>query len=1034
MTIAAVNDAVSTAFGRLWKGLELTWRLPQRAPKNPVTARPAAAWPTWDPAKPAPLAKDAQNWFYTTVVFPKTLHGLPLAGKQAYIYINGYCPFTLWLDGEEKYREQHVWYATGPLADPVVLQIEPGREYRLVLCLEPTDTPFNFSPVNVIVNPLPAVEAMWEVMTAFAELKMAEALATQSGVATELALVEQAAAVLDLAALAKDHWPTFLASVAAMERKLQPFAAAAKEHTTHLIGHTHIDMDWQWSWKDTLSCIRRDFHSVLQLMDDDPRVTFSLSQIPSYAAVKEHDPANFARVQEYIRSGRWENLAATWVEGDLNMADGESLARQLEYAAAWSASNLGAAAAVFWAPDTFGHPGNMPQIAHLGECPTYFHWRCNPGGPQNWPARMWEGVDGSQVLAVSSAYGGGLLPGPWEFFSTHSMLDAIRCGLKTSHYVWGLGDHGGGLPRHQLALFDRVKDRPLLPTYRFSTVRELREALLAEGDRLPQNRGETHTLFEGCYTSHALIKVYNRRCENALLTAEALSALAGLDRNGELRDAWTPILFSQFHDIYCGCAVPASYQDAYARAESALAVAATVTKAATAKLVGKPPRTPTSLALLNPLGFATGGALELELPPKVVALADADGRCLPVQRVAEGKALVVTAGVPAFSRQELRLLSRTATPPAVTAEIKDEGYYLHLETPQVSCRIAKNSGVIGSYFDKRLQRELVAYGVPRTLQHVQNSRADMGLGVFQLLDEAENPMAAWLINDILRQENLLRGATVTVLDNGPVCVRLQVVHQVRSSQITTELRFYRELPQVEFLITVDWAEPGGPGKGVPHLKLAFAANLTAPRVHAEGPYTIREVPANGVEQVTQKWVDITGDEFGFTVLNDSRYGYDASGGCLRVSLLRNSYNPDPDSDRGRHQFRVAILPHGPTFDPAACWRQGMAYNRPPVPVLAAAKGELRRHEPWLSLSGSASVVCSALRASATAADTVLLRLFETSGAPAAVTVRLPPGFRSAQEVNFLEHALAPAVTPVANTVTLGFRPYEIKTLCLNPTR
>ncbi|MCX7887747.1 MAG: hypothetical protein N3B01_10925, partial [Verrucomicrobiae bacterium] len=71
----------------------------------------------------------------------------------------------------------------------------------------------------------------------------------------------------------------------------------------------------------------------------------------------------------------------------------------------------------------------------------------------------------------------------------------------------------------------------------------------------------------------------------------------------------------------------------------------------------------------------------------------------------------------------------------------------------------------------------------------------------------------------------------------------------------------------------------------------------------EQPFAIAERPADGQEQATQKWADLTGAEFGFTLLNNARYGCDALGGRLRLTLVRNSYDPDPDSDAGRHLVR-----------------------------------------------------------------------------------------------------------------------------------
>ncbi len=1022
-------------FGRLssqlTRGIELAWRYAPGLRRRPAAAR-LAGGRVWDPQAPGRLVANAPNWFWTTFTFPETLHGLPLTGRAAYLYFNGYCPFTLWVDGCEQFREQHVWYATGPLADPIVTTIEPGRAYQLLLCLEPTEVPFKFNPLQLAVVPLPVVELNWELTAVWGELKMAAALAADE---SERTLVERAAVRVDLAALEAGRCADFRCSVAAAEAVLAPLAPRAKAHTVHLFGHTHIDMDWQWTWTDTLHCIRRDAQAVLGVLDDYPEVTFTLSQIPIYAAVREHDPGNFARIREYIRQGRWENVAATWVECDLNLVDGESLARQVLYAADWSRAQLGQEATCFWAPDTFGHPGNLPQIARLAGCDTYFHWRCNPGGELNQPAHRWIGIDGSEVLAISSAYGGALLPGPGMFLALHNTLDSVRLGLDHSHHVWGLGDHGGGMPRHQLRLFQAVRDRPLLPTFRFSSLSELGAALRQDPARLPVNRGETHTLFEGCYTAHARMKVCNRRCESALLTAEAATALAGLDRNAALREAWTPVLFSQFHDIYCGCAVHGSYEDAYRRADSALATAATVTHDALAVLA---PECPDGgwLTLLNPLGFAWEGPCEVALPETVTALALPDGTIRPVQPLGGGRSLFVAGPVPAFGRSDLRLMEgRVEAGEAV--QVRDEGYYFTIETPLYRCRLARNSGVLASWFDRRLNRELVAQGEPRTLQHVQSSRAEQALNVFHLLDEAPNPMTAWLINDILRQENLLRDAEVTLIDTGPVCARFRVVHRFRHSRIEEELRLYRTLARAEFDVRLDWQETGDPQRGIPHLKLGFAAGMTAARVRGEGPYTLRETPANGVEQVTQKWVDLTGDEFGFTLLNDSRYGYDASGGHLRVSLVRNSYSPDPDSDRGEHRFRFAFMPHGPAPSPAELWRQGMRFNRPllaqrtDASVGTASVGAGGVGGVWRAFDDGGSVVCTALRRSEHDFGAVLLRFFETAGQPVHATLHVSARYDTGQEVNLQE---APLASPLRLDPVLGlaltFRPYEIKTVRL----
>ena len=182
--------------------------------------------------------------------------------------------------------------------------------------------------------------------------------------------------------------------------------------------------------------------------------------------------------------------------------------------------------------------------------------------------------------------------------------------------------------------------------------------------------------------------------------------------------------------------------------------------------------------------------------------------------------------------------------------------------------------------------------------------------MFQVADESPNAMTAWLIHDVRREENLLQAESVEFVAAGPVCARFRVRHRFRSSRIDEELVFYREVPRVDFEARIDWCETGGPEQGVPQLKVAFAADLAAVRARTEGPFVVREIPANGMERPTQKWADLAGDGAGFTLLNDSKYGVDALGGRLRLTLLRNAYGPDPETDNGVHTVRFAFEPHG----------------------------------------------------------------------------------------------------------------------------
>ncbi len=85
--------------------------------------------------------------------------------------------------------------------------------------------------------------------------------------------------------------------------------------------------------------------------------------------------------------------------------------------------------------------------------------------------------------------------------------------------------------------------------------------------------------------------------------------------------------------------------------------------------------------------------------------------------------------------------------------------------------------------------------------------------------------------------------------------------------------------------------------------------------------TTRKTPAEQAEfEVPElRWADISDATHGFSLLNDCKYGYDAKGNVLRLSLLRSPEWPDPHADEGwlLPAFHVKfILRHLPEAKPS----------------------------------------------------------------------------------------------------------------------
>ncbi len=999
--------------------IPFTWHTSPGPLKDPLNAVPKDSWPAFKHLV-TPVKKNGKNWLYTKVVFPAKKCGVSLKGTKALLTCGFWSPFTLWIDGKELWKEERTWYATGPIADPFPFNIEPGREYKVVCCLVPTDIPNNISG-GFEVQPEACLDPALRLEIVSAQLSFAFELAKTPG---EKALVEAARGKLNISALRKEDYDAFFASSAEMERVLLPLSGKAKAVKLHTLGHSHIDMDWMWTWKDTEYCIRRDFKSVTGIMDDYPEVTFSHSQVPTYIVAQEKDPDIFAKIKRRIGEGRWENTAATWVEGDLNMADGEAIARHFLYSRKWTKENLGTESAVMWEPDTFGHPINIPQLARLGGVEAYFHWRCNPALTTHWPVRSWKGLDGTDITTLSCNYNNTLSP---DALVTNAIL-INRTGIKTGIHIWGIGNHGGALARRELECLKRFRNKPLIPTVIFSTAKKLLQAVNKDEKTIPKNSGEVFSLFEGCFTTHASIKRENRKCEGELLAAEALSAMAGIDSRDDLAKAWKPVLFSQFHDIYDGSSTHEPYADATRRAVISLSQADKVKRVALEKM-SKVKKSGKTLRVYNPCGFERTEPVSVKLPAGARSLVDASGKVIPVQK--HGTEYIFFAEkVPAYSGKTYLISSK----PAKTAgqvkvsdergpEMVDDNF--KIETPLYTAQIQKSSGIVVSYFDKRLKREFVAQGISKFLQHIRVTRAELALNVFQVIDESRNTMSAWNINEIRREENLVSGALVKLLSAGPVFASFSVEHKFRASSIIEEIRFYNGSERIDFDINVDWREKGNDAVGIPQLKLSFAGNVSEAKARFEGPYSVTERPANGTEQPTQKFVDVSGKTLGFTLLNDSKYGCDVLGGRARMTLLRNPYMPDLETDNGKHHIKMAFLPHSPEFPNIELIKAGTAFNRPLVAAVTADKAG--KTAPGIVLEGASSVLCSAFM-NAEHSNAKLYRFFETSGKPCTAVFSVKGGIRKAEEVNFLERSTGGKVKLKGGKVVLNFRGYEVKTL------
>lgn len=346
------------------------------------------------------------------------------------------------------------------------------------------------------------------------------------------------------------------------EAIMAPIGDAARQHTVHCVGHGHIDMNWMWSWPETVAVTNDTFTTVLKLMDEFPGFTYSQSQVSVYEIARKYSPELFERIQARVKEGRWEITASHWVEGDRNLASGESLARHLLYTRRFMAEHFGLApedVPIDWCPDTFGHARTIPTIDARGGVTRYY--LCRPGAAPRPPVFWWQGPDGSRILVYRDLtwYNGAITPA-----AALNLLEfREKTGLKDWMRVYGVGDHGGGPTRRDLRRIQDMDSWPIFPSFRFATTRDYYALLERRGEDWPVLDCELNYEFTGCYTSQSAIKRANRYGENAMCEAETAATLARCALNRtypaeDIREGWRRVLFSHFHDILPGSCVAAT--------------------------------------------------------------------------------------------------------------------------------------------------------------------------------------------------------------------------------------------------------------------------------------------------------------------------------------------------------------------------------------------------------------------------------------------------------------------------------------------
>jgi len=817
-----------------------------------------------------------------------------------------------------------------------------------------------------------------------------------------------------------------LALIKEIEERLSPLKPLAKQYVIHLIGHAHIDMNWLWPWEETVDVCRRDFDTVTHLMEEFPDFCFSHSQAATYKIAEERFPRIFERIKKRVKEGRWEVTASTWVEGDLNMANGEAIAHQLLYGKRYVKEKFGVEPEILWEPDTFGHPWSIPGVLKKSGINYYYFMRCGKGSPMFW----WEGPDDSRVLAFNSVYNANINP---KELAQLSKDFKKRFETKTAMFVYGVGDHGGGPTRYDIKVTHKLEEKPIFPHLEFSTTRRFFEAISRENPNLPVVRDELNFTWDGCYTTHGDIKEHNRKCERLLLDAEIVGSIAKLLGGDypDLKESWEKALFNQFHDILDGSGVHLSYEYSGKLAEEVEREAdkaifsglSAITKGIHTEKEGLP------ILVFNPLAWERTDIVSLPLPknmPASCVVKDGEGNIYPVQ-ILKDKLLFVAQNTPSLGYKVFYITEGKGKDSHVDSKTP-----FCLENEFFALAIDEKSGTIAYLYDKKngkmvMKRQRDEGTGP---EMVESTNPIMN-NLLQVLYELPHSMSAWVIGPISSVKNLITAPEIQLTALGPVTGKIRIKRKFGHSAITQDISLYEGIPRIDFITDIDWREKADCSTEAPMLKASFTPILNKTKATFETPFGHIERVADGREVPALQWVDISDDEYGVSLLSDTKYGFDVKGNTMRITLVRTSYEPDPLSDVGKHKFTYSIYPHKGNWKKAETVRKGYELNHPlmALTIKLTGKGNLPQRKSFLS-SAPSNVVMTCFK-KAEGSDELVLRVYESRGEKVEASINFGFPIEEVVEVDLLEKFVKNSHVSLGNNkLSFSINPYEIKTFRL----
>jgi len=956
-------------------------------------------------------------WFEATITIPHEFHGKPvefklITGREGeWDAVNP--QFSLYLDGRLR-QGMDVNHTTALLSENAV----GGQKIRIILSAFTGDKNFSL----VLKSFIRIVDQQTEKYYYDVKVPYDTAMLLAEDSEEHILIINTLNHSLNLLDLRQEHSANYYVSLTQAQEYLTKEFYEKYGHKSQpqvfCVGHTHIDVAWQWTLAVTRDKAVRSFSTVLELMRRYPEYKFMSSQPQLYQYVKEDCPEIYAEIKARIKEGRWEADGGMWVEADCNLASGESLIRQFLHGKKFFLDEFGVDNHILWLPDVFGYSATLPQI--MNKCgiqyfmTTKISW--NEFNQLPYDTFMWEGIDGTKILthfSPSRDYNGSLtgngekpdyqndyyttynaflsplqVKGAWQRYQQkHINKEVLMC--------FGYGDGGGGTTLTEIENQRRTAlSIPGLPQTKMCTANEFFQTLennVKDNKYLPSWVGELYLEYHrGTYTSMGRNKKYNRQSEFCYQNAERFSVMAARFSMEnypaiKLHAGWEGILLNQFHDILPGSSIKEVYDESKVQYEDILKTGNKIIDHALNCIAEHIDAPKDSVIVFNPNSH------------RVTDIVTIAGKTMMAYDVPAN-------GYKVFAPNDMKAIS--PPPQATKTEMENQYFYIKLN----------QKGQFASIYDKHARRELLQDG-------------KYGNVIMSYEDRPHN-YDAWDVNNYYIEKcwEVDNIANIKVINPSDVSIGIKITRNYLNSVISQTIIIYSDIPRIDITNYIDWKE---------HqilLKSLFPLDIHTSEASYEIQYGNVKRPTHQntswdharFEVCVHKWLDLAENGYGISFINDCKYGVSVQNNIVGLTMLKSGIFPNPAADQEVHEFTYSIFPHRSDFREAGTIAQAYQVNNKMIALHKPNNsGQLPASLSFVSVD-KPNVIIEVIKKAETE-EAIIIRLYESWGRRTHCQLQFYDITESIYECDMLENnekALACGEKKVDFPIT----PFEIKTL------